>query len=86
MRHLKELLRLKYAAGLSHRQIAASLNISTGVVSKYVHLAEIAGVRYPVPEDIDDVRLHLLPGRTHEKSYLTDEARIKQIQQHHLKL
>jgi len=25
-------------------------------------------------------------GRTHEKSYLTDEAGIKQFQQHHLKL
>ena len=60
MRQLKELLRLKYAAGLSHRQIATSLNISTGVVSKYVHLAEVAGLRYPLPDDIDDARLHLL--------------------------
>jgi len=60
MRRLKELLRLKYAAGLSHRQIATSLNISTGVVSKYVHLAEVAGLRYPLPDDIDDARLHLL--------------------------
>ncbi len=60
MRHLKELLRLKYAVGLSHRQIARSLNLSTGVISKYVQLAEAAGLSYPLPDDIDDARLHLL--------------------------
>ncbi len=60
MRQLKELLRLKYAARLSHRQIARSLNISTGVVSKYVRLAEAAGLGYPLPDDGDGARLHLL--------------------------
>jgi transposase len=60
MRHLKELFRLKYAAGLSHRQIATSLNISTGVVSKYVRLASACGLSYPLPDDIDDAKLHLL--------------------------
>ena len=45
---------------LSHRQIAKSLNVSTGVVSKYVQLAEAAGLRYPLPDDCDDARLHLL--------------------------
>ncbi len=60
MRQLKELLRLKYAAGLSHRQIACSLNLSSGVISKYVQLAEAAGLRYPLSDDIDDDRLHLL--------------------------
>ncbi len=60
MRQLKELLRLKYAVGLSHRQIARSLNLSAGVISKYVQLAELAGLRHPLPDDIDDARLHLL--------------------------
>lgn len=60
MRHLKELFRLKYAAGLSHRQIARSLNLSTGVVSKYVRLASAVGLGYPLPADIDDARLHRL--------------------------
>jgi len=73
MRRLKELLRLKYVAGLSHRQIATSLNISTGVVSKYVHLAEVAGLRYPVPDDIDDARLHLL---TDTPSVSSSESRV----------
>jgi transposase len=60
MRQLKELLRLKYAAALTHRQIARSLNLSTGVVSKYVQLAEAAHITYPLPDDIDDARLQQL--------------------------
>lgn len=35
MRKLKEILRLKYGAKLSHRQIARSLSISASVVSRY---------------------------------------------------
>lgn len=58
MRQLKELLRLKYVARLTHRQIAGVLNFSTGVISKYVRLAEAADLRYPLPDDIDDARLH----------------------------
>ena len=37
MRNIKDVLRLKFEAGLSHRQIARALNISLGVVSKYVN-------------------------------------------------
>lgn len=60
MRQLKELLRLKYIAHLTHRQIAGVLNPSTGVVSKYVQLAEAAHLSYPLPDDIDDTQLQLL--------------------------
>lgn len=60
MRQLKELLRLKYAAGLTHRQIARSLNLSTGVVSKYVQLAEAAHLTYPLPDHLSDAQLHHL--------------------------
>ncbi len=52
MRQLKELLRLKYIAHLTHRQIAGVLNLSTGVVSKYVQLAEAAHLSYPLPEAV----------------------------------
>ncbi len=34
MRQIKEVLRLKFAARLSHRQIARSLGLSVGVVAK----------------------------------------------------
>lgn len=39
MRKLKEILRLKYGAGLSHRQIGRSLGISPSVVSRYANRA-----------------------------------------------
>jgi DNA-binding transcriptional regulator LsrR (DeoR family) len=39
MRKLKDLLRLKYEAGLSQRQIAGALRLSLGVVNKYLHAA-----------------------------------------------
>lgn len=44
MREIKDVLRLKYAAGLSQRQIARSLNISTGAVSTYLTRAAVAGL------------------------------------------
>ena len=43
MRKLRELIRLKYEARLSHEQIARALSISKGVVAKYVSRLEHAG-------------------------------------------
>ncbi|NDP48487.1 MAG: hypothetical protein GZ085_08890 [Sulfuriferula multivorans] len=40
MRKIKDVLRLKYDANLNHRQIAASLKLSVGVISKYAKAAE----------------------------------------------
>ncbi len=54
MRHIKEVLRLKFVAGLSHRQIANCLGISVGVVAKYITAATAAGLSYPLPEGMDD--------------------------------
>jgi DNA-binding transcriptional regulator LsrR (DeoR family) len=44
MRKLKEILRLKYGAKLSHRQIAASLSISPSSVSTYANRAAQLGI------------------------------------------
>lgn len=44
MRKIKDVLRLKLHAGLSHERIAASLGISKGVVAKYASLAAAAGL------------------------------------------
>ncbi|EJE8676192.1 sigma-70 family RNA polymerase sigma factor, partial [Vibrio parahaemolyticus] len=44
MRKLKEILRLKYGAKLSHRQIARSLSISASVVSRYANRASQLGI------------------------------------------
>ena len=43
MRKIRELIRLKYEARLSHEQIAGALSISKGVVAKYVARIERAG-------------------------------------------
>ncbi len=45
MRKLKEILRLKYGVGLSHRQIGRSLAISPSVVSRYANRAAESGMR-----------------------------------------
>jgi len=54
MRHIKEVLRLKFVAELSHRQIADCLGISVGVVAKYITAATNAGLTYPLPDGMDD--------------------------------
>ncbi len=45
MRKLKEILRLKYGVGLSHRQIGRSLAISPSVVSRYANRAAQLGIK-----------------------------------------
>ena len=58
MRKLKEILRLKYGAKLSHRQIAASLTISPSSVSTYANRAGQLGiVDWPLDAKWDDVTL-----------------------------
>jgi transcriptional regulator with XRE-family HTH domain len=57
MRKLKDLLRLKYEAGLSQRQIAGALRLSLGVVNKYLHAAQAAGITWPLPDDLSESQL-----------------------------
>ena len=47
IRMIKDILRLKYSAALSHEAIARSLGISKGVVAKYLGLAGAAGLDWP---------------------------------------
>ena len=44
MRKIRELLRLKYELGRSHREIAASLGIANSTVSDYASRAAAAGL------------------------------------------
>ena len=65
MRKLRDILRLKYEAGLSHRAIARACSIGVSTVS--VHLrAMAAGPRWPLPADMDyvalEARLFASPG------------------------
>lgn len=57
MRKIKDVLRLKLDAKLSHEQIARSLGLSKGVVTKYVGLAAAAGLSWQQIQACDDVTL-----------------------------
>lgn len=48
---IKEILRLKYEAHLSQRQIAQSLQLSVGVVSKYLRRARQQQITWPLPAE-----------------------------------
>lgn len=54
MRKIKELLRLKFSGGLSHRQIVAALGVSLGAVSKIVSRTEGEGINWPLIADLDE--------------------------------
>jgi len=60
MRKIKELLRLRFALGLSIRQIACSCSISHGVVANYLQRAQVARITWPLPEEVDDAALEAL--------------------------
>ena len=47
MRRLRELLRLKYDAGLSHRAIAQACAMGLGTVTTYLQRAAAAGLAWP---------------------------------------
>ncbi len=57
MRRLREILRLKYDCGLSHRAIARGCGVGAGTVSEYLQRARQAGLTWPLPEDLDDAAL-----------------------------
>ena len=58
MRKIKDVLRLKLEARLSHEQTAAALDISKGVITKYLTLATAAGLDWLQIQALDDTALH----------------------------
>ena len=60
MRKIRELLRLKFELGRSHREIAASVGIANSTVSDYVRRASAAGFSWPLPEGLDDAALEVV--------------------------
>ena len=63
LRMIKDVIRLKWEAQLSHEQIAVALGVSKGAVTKYVGLANAAGLDWDVVRDWDERQLvaRLLP-------------------------
>ena len=57
MRKIRDVLRLKLEAGLSHERVAASLGISKGVVAKYAALAAGAGLDWAAVQELDEAAL-----------------------------
>jgi transposase len=57
MRTLKEVLRLKLDAKLSHAQVASSLKLSKGVISKYLAMATAAGLDWASICALEEVEL-----------------------------
>lgn len=57
MRKIREVLRLKWIAGSSERQIAKSCNIARSTVNEYLNRAEDAGLTWPRACELDDACL-----------------------------
>lgn len=58
MRKIRDVLRLKLETRLTHEQVAAALNLSKGVITKYLTLASTAGLDWPQVQALDDTALH----------------------------
>jgi len=65
MRKIEEILRLKFAVGLSHRAIAQSCRVSASTVSTYVAYAKGVGLSWPLPEGMtgEELEKKLSPGK-----------------------
>lgn len=57
MRKIRDVLRYRHTTDLSLDGIASALKISKGVVAKYLKLAGLAGLSWPLPDDLDDKEL-----------------------------
>ncbi len=57
MRKIREYLRLRFEGGLSHRQIAASLQVSRSSVGEYDRRFAASGLNWPLPEALSDREL-----------------------------
>ena len=57
MRKLRDVLRLRHAAGLSIRDISRSTKLSVGGIQKLLSRAQALHLGWPLPADLDDTRL-----------------------------
>ena len=57
MRKIQDALLLRWALGLSHRQIGRSLKIGHGTVGDYVMRAQAVGLSWEVVETMDEEEL-----------------------------
>jgi transposase len=60
MRKIREILRLRWEAGLSQRETAKALGIGATTVHDCVRRAQVAALGWPLPEELDDEQLEQL--------------------------
>ena len=63
MRNVREVVRLKFACGVTDRQIAGSVGIARSTVAEYLRRVAAAGLGWPLPDGISDadVEARLFP-------------------------
>lgn len=87
MRKIREILRLRWAAGLSIRQIRASTKASVGAIQQLLIRAAALGLSWPLPDELDDAALArlLYPGtdvRVSSRYEIPDWAAVHQELKH----
>jgi transposase len=60
MRKIREVLRLRFAQGLSQRAIGVSLGLSTGAVNSYLGRARMVDLDWPLADEFNDAELETL--------------------------
>jgi transposase len=70
MRKIREVLRLKHECNRSNRDIGHSCDIGSSTVSDYLQRARMAGLEWPLPDQLDDTALEhrLFPPATPRNS------------------
>lgn len=72
MRKIREILRLKYYCNCSIREISQSCGMGRGTVGDYLHRAKVAGLSWPLPDELSDTSLeHRLFPSTASRATLT---------------
>ena len=84
MRKIRDVLRLRHEAKLSHEKIHLAVGISKGAVAKYLSLSKAQGLTWPLPEELDDAALELRlfpvaddPGQWEEPDFPTIHQELK---------
>src|SRR5258708_10987764 len=57
MRKIRAVLRLTQALGMSRRLVGEATGIGKTAVGDYVRRAAVAGLSWPIPDEIDDAEL-----------------------------
>jgi transposase len=60
VKKVKEILRLRWMCSLSERQIAKSCRVARSTVADYLNRASMAGLSWPLPEDLTQEGLEIL--------------------------